>query len=229
MERFAKQNLLWKYIPFYLQDNGIYNEFLAYISKYNHYGITEDDFQNFLDWTDEEKNWLKRMYVIFRYSKCSYDPKVSPINMNAMLLISDKSDNAKVERTSIIKAHLHDGLICLSYHIGCSALYTSDVGLNSDQYFDRVRYAIRDHIDGRVAGLFQIPHHASVHCYNKNTFSQMPFEMAFCNCKQYSKNPIYFIQYEEDASLTNKLYAIVDKYPDHRLVEEILVQIAISR
>lgn len=216
-------NAMWRYVPFYLQDNGIYKEFLSYVKSNNPYGVTEQDFPNFLDWTDEMKNWLKKRYYYFRYSKGLYDPAVSPINMNAMLLISDKTENAQLQGVNFKSSHLHDASMALPNKIGCSALYTSDVGLNSTLYFDRVRSAIHNYIDGQMAGLFQIPHHASIHCYNANTFLQMPFEMAFCNCKQNSKNPAYCSQYELDAKNSHKPYAIVDDNLAHRLEMEIQV------
>lgn len=217
-------NPFWRYEPFYLQDNHVYNEFLTHIQSYNPYGIKEEDFPNFLGWTDDMKKWLKKRYVSFRYTKGRYDPNVSPINMNAMLLISDKTDNAQINGTCIREAHLHDASKGLPTQILCSTLYTSDVGLNSPQYFNRVRSAIRNNINGQVAGLFQIPHHASVHCYNRNTFMQVPFEMAFCNCKQYSRNPAYCDRYETDAKKINKPYAIVDDNPVHKLEMEIIVR-----
>lgn len=144
--------------------------------------------------------------------------------MNAMLLISDKAENAQIQGTNINNAYLHDPSAALPGQIGCSALYTSDVGLNSTQYFNRVHSAILTHIVGQAAGMFQIPHHASVHCYNQNTFANMPFEMAFCNCKQYSSNPAYCNDYEVDAKILSKPYAIVDNYTTQKLEQEIFVQ-----
>lgn len=141
-----------------------------------------------------------------------------------MLLISDKTDNTQINGTSIRAVHLHDTSMDLLNQIRCSTLYTSDVGLNSTQYFNRVKSAIRNNMDGQIAGLFQIPHHASVHCYNRNTFTQMPFEMAFCNCKQYSQNPAYCDRYEADAKTINKPYAIIDDNPVHKLEMEIIVK-----
>lgn len=221
---FSQGRIFWKYIPFYLQDNQIYNEFLEHISNFNPYGITEDDFPNFLDWPDDMKEWLKNRYVSFRYSKGQHVPSVSPINMNAMLLISDKTDNAHMQGIRLKEVHLHDKSVAWPNLNQCSALYTSDVGLNNPYYFDRVKSAIANCIDGQRVGLFQIPHHASVHCYNQDTFSKMPFEMAFCNCKQYSTNPAYCDKYEADAKTLNVPYAIVDEYPAHRLEMDIWVR-----
>lgn len=217
-------NPLWRYIPFYLQDNGVYKEFLIHVQTNNPFGITEQDFPNFVAWTDDMKTWLKKRYVSFRNTKGQYDPKVSPINMNAMLLISDKTTGAQIQGTIISNAHLHDATMSLPNQIGCSALYTSDTGLNRPNCFNRVRLAILNQIDGRMAGLFQLPHHASPHCYNSKIFSQMPFDVAFCNCKQNSKNPAYCAQYEVDARNTHKPYAIVDDNPANRLEMEIWVR-----
>ena len=48
--------------------------------------------------------------------------------------------------------------------------------------------------------------------------------MAFCNCKLFSTNPTYCIQYELDAMAYGKPYAIVDDNPVHKLEEEILIR-----
>lgn len=229
IESYTRLNLpkpvipLWKYVPFYLQDNGIYNAFLSYISNNNSYGITQRDFNNFLQWGESQKKWLRNCYYNFRYRISRFYKEVSPINMNAMLLISDKTECAFIIRTSILYTDFQ-GVFNISNQLGCSVLYTSDVGLNNQKYFNRVKYAIQNYIVGQRAGLFQIPHHASIHCYNSNTFRMLPFDMTFCNCKKHSKNPSYCVQYEYDAMQSGIPYAIVDDNPANKLVEEILIR-----
>lgn len=213
----------WKYVPFYLQDNGIYNAFLVHVIHNNKYGITQNDFYNFLNWDADKKKWLKHKYQNFRYNKRLPFIGVSPINTNAMLLISDKTENTTIQGTSIAFTDFNGMKIMLNA-LGCSALYTSDVGLNDQQYFNKVSGAIQNYIVGQRVGLFQIPHHASIHCYNSDTFRIMPFDMAFCNCKLFSTNPTYCIQYELDAMAYGKPYAIVDGNPVHKLEEEILIR-----
>lgn len=229
IESYTRLNLpksvkpLWKYVPFYLQNNGIYKAFLSYISHNNPYGITQRDFKNFLQWSESQKNWLRNRYKNFRYSKNRHSKEVSPINMNAMLLISDKSECANILRTSIQYTDFQ-GVSNTSNQLECSVLYTSDVGLNDQKYFNRVNFAIQNYIVGQRAGLFQIPHHASIHCYNSNTFRKLPFDMAFCNCKKSSINPSYCSQYENDAMQSGIPYAIVDDNPTNVLEEEILIR-----
>ena len=219
-------NLIWNYIPFYLHDTGIYAEFLKYVLARPPYFFTEADFDNFQDWSEAEKRWLKSKYKSFRYSKARYNGAVSPINMNAMLLISDRTNNVQVKNVATT-AHLHNmqNGVCRTF-AGCntSAIYASDVGLNNNQYFNRVRVAICNYVVNGIAGLFQIPHHASPHCYNKNIFACMPFEMAFCNCKQGSINPSYCIQYEHDAIKAKRPFIIVDNNSVRQLVQEILLR-----
>ena len=213
----------WKYVPFYLEDNGIYKAFLTYINPNNKYGVTKKDFHNFLLWPDYQKTWLKNMYKRFRYNKRLLFIGVSPINMNAMLLISDMTEVAKIQGTYILNANLPDDVNVLN-PLGCSALYTSDVGLYDQQYFNKVSGAIQNYIVGQRAGLFQIPHHASIYCYNSDTFRIMQFNMAFCNCKRFSTNPTYCLQYELDAMTYGKPYAIVDDNPANKLEEEIVIR-----
>lgn len=216
-------NAFWKYVPFYLEDNGIYNAFLAHVCHNNKYGVTQKDFHKFLLWPDYQKTWLKNMYKQFRYNKRLPFIGVSPINMNAMLLISDKTEEAKIQGTYILNANFSDE-VNVTNPLGCSALYTSDIGLNNQRYFNRVSGAIQNYIVYQRAGLFQIPHHASIHCYNSDTFQIMPFDMAFCNCKRFSTNPTYCIQYELDAITYGKPYAIVDDNPANKLEEEIVIR-----
>lgn len=210
----------WKYIPFYLHDNGIFEEFKKYVLDSNPYRVTYNDFFCFKDWTEEKKEWLKRTYQNYKYRKSKYSSEVSPINMNAMLLIS-RPYRDDIYQTASTRSATYNG-VGNNVTMRSSCLYTSDAGLSEKRFLDHVVAAIDKHLckDKRI-GLMQIPHHGSYRCYNPDIYKELSFDALFVNGEIESTNPALSADVINDSWKHNVPLYIVDKEPMNRLCQVI--------
>lgn len=209
----------WRYIPFYVQDNSVYTDFLEHLRL--NCKIEYDKLSDYQSLSQEEKKELKLLYRTFLGGE-TYDRKKAPtkINMNAMLLISRPFRDDTYQTASVHRASYNG--VCDNAAMQSSCLYTSDVGLSEKKFLDYVVAAIDKHLckDKRI-GLMQIPHHGSYRCYNPDIYKELRFDALFVNGEIESTNPALSADVINDSWKHNVPLYIVDKEPMNRLCQVI--------
>lgn len=207
----SNNQILWKYIPFYIQDNSIIEDFInENYSRFESYG-----WDKFIEWPKGVKDDLKKRY---RKAKShlyrNADKRVNKINMNSMLLISKRA--VALDRVKIIKYNkTYNQLSRKTAAINitdAACLYTSDAGLAEDEFLDIV-FDVLAKTDTKKLCLFQIPHHGSYRNYNKRFYDKdrIVFDSLFVNGNPKSSNPAIFIDVINDANINKKILFIVDE------------------
>lgn len=203
--RIPVPNFNWEYIPFYVQPDWVLDKF---------YEIVQNKFPSFIEklsqfpfkWDARDRHTLKYLYkngIGNDYEKAC---NVTRINMNSMMLLSQPQHDYKEYDTEF-----SFGRISYRTNVATpSCIYTADVGLKEDMFFNRLdEFAKKNAI--KPLDLLQVPHHGSVHCYNPYIFSSPNLLMRNCfvNSNPTSENPRFDTQILIDSSLAGVQCCIV--------------------
>ena len=200
----------WEYIPLYIQEDIVSNEFKDFLIKRK---FPIEKLYAFQQMDEEERSLLKQAYQDFKGGENYHNRKMAPtpINMNAMMLISKPVEELFNNVFSLFYHRFrhqdnfpHYGLVN-----NASCVYTSDVGLAESQFLDRMVMQVKKILPNEI-GLFQIPHHGSYKCYTKEIYSRLRINAIFINGDTHSTNPALCADIVDDAWQYHIPFAIVD-------------------
>lgn len=173
---------LWEYIPFNCFNEQEEQELVELLKNKTHFDDAklEDIFKGNI--TDQDIDILKNAYQKLGPRK----NVVTFINRNSLQLLSKENKDIrcfghiKYNNMWLCRNTYIYGSIRYTYEdcrpINASCLYTGDSIMDATLLTIQNKY-----LGGYSVGLFQIPHHGSIHCYNQYIVDNLNFQCAYVN------------------------------------------------